>query len=204
MKEYVALLKKLKADGHEIVTVVGGGVVAREFIEIAKALGIKEKSQDEVAILVSRLLAELFARALNNLSCENIPKTVEEAAICLGKGKIAVMGGISPGMTTDTVAALVAERINADLVIKASDQEGIYDKDPRKFSDAKKFEHLSFEELYSILEEKKHRVGIHQIIDPKAVKILQKTRIKTIVINGFKPENILLVLKGNKIGTILE
>lgn len=54
-----------------------------------------------------------------------------------------------------------------------------------------------------MLVENKHRAGIHQIIDPEAVRVLMEKRIKTIVVNGFNPENILLAAKGEKIGTII-
>ena len=60
--------------------------------------------------------------------------TLDDAAQGLAEGKIMVMGGLKPGITTDAVAALVAERVNADLLVKGTDQEGVYDKDPRKHS----------------------------------------------------------------------
>jgi len=55
---------------------------------------------------------------------------LDDAAQCLNEGKVVVMGGLKPGITTDTVAALVAERINAELLLKGTDQNGVYDKDP--------------------------------------------------------------------------
>jgi len=57
--------------------------------------------------------------------------------------------------------------------------------------------------LFTLLEENKHKAGIQQILDPVAVRILQKSRIRTVVVNGFKPSNILLVMKGEKIGTVI-
>ena len=59
------------------------------------------------------------------------------------EGKVVVMGGLKPGITTDTVAALVAERVDAELLVKGTDQNGVYDKDPRKHSDAVKLDSLS-------------------------------------------------------------
>jgi len=129
---------------------------------------------------------------------------VEDAAECLNEGKIVVMGGLKPGMTTDTVAALIAERVGADLLIKATDQEGVYNKDPRKYSDAVKLNKLSFEDLPKVLAENKHKAGIHQILDPEAVRILKRKRVKIFVLNGFKPENVLLVVEGKYVGTLIE
>ncbi|MEM3783993.1 MAG: UMP kinase [Candidatus Bathyarchaeia archaeon] len=204
ISEYTEILKRLKAEGHKLAVVVGGGALAREFIKIAKELGLPEKDQDELAINVSRLYAQLFAKMLGGMVCEKIPTSVEEAVQCLEKGKIAVLGGLKPGMTTDTVAALVAESIKADILIKATDQEGIYTKDPRKHSDAVKLDRLSFEDLPKVLAENKHKAGIHQILDPEAIKILKARQIKVHVLNGFKPENLKLAMEGKKVGTVIE
>jgi uridylate kinase len=202
--DYVALLKNLKKHAHEAIVVVGGGTLAREFIKSAKNLGLDEKAQDDVAISVSRIFAQFFLKKLGELGCEAVPLTIEDAVKCLRKGKIAVMGGLKPGMTTDTVAALIVEKVNADLLIKATDQEGIYDKDPRKHADAVKLEHLSFEDLSRVFAEDKHKAGIHQIIDPEAVKILKRKRVRVFVVNGFKPENVLAVVKGKHVGTLID
>jgi uridylate kinase len=204
ISRYVELLKNLKMQGHELAVVVGGGTLARDFIKVAKNLGLNESAQDEVAISVSRIFAQLFLKKLEELGCEAIPLTVEDAVKCLHDGKVAVMGGLKSGMTTDTVAALIAEKVNADLLIKATDQEGIYDKDPKKHADAVMLEHLSFEELSNVFAEDKHKAGIHQILDPEAVKILKRKRVRVVVVNGFKPGNILAVVKGKHVGTVVD
>ncbi len=203
INEYVNLLEDLKKQGYEVAVVVGGGALAREFIKVAKNLGLDENAQDEVAISVSRIFAQLFLKKLGELGCKAIPLTIEDAVKCLHEGKIAVMGGLKPGMTTDAVAALIVEQVNAELFIKATDQEGIYDKDPRKYADAVKLEHLSFEDLPRVFAEDEHKAGIHQILDPEAIKILEKGRVKVVVVNGFKPKNVLLAVKGENVGTLI-
>jgi uridylate kinase len=202
--KYADLLKELKMQGHEVAVVVGGGALAREFISASKELGLVESDQDDVAISVSRIYAQLFLLKLGDLGCKFIPCTVEDAVKCFGKGKIVVMGGLKPGMTTDTVAALIAESINAEVLIKGTDQEGVYDKDPRKFSDASKLDRLSFEVLSRVLTEDKHKAGIHQIIDPEAVKVLKKRKVKVVVVNGSRPENVLKAVSGECVGTVIE
>ena len=77
MEKYVNLLKDLKEQGHEFVVVVGGGSTARDFIKIAEKMGLAEVDQDEVAIAVSRLFAQLLARKLGALSSKSIPKSVD-------------------------------------------------------------------------------------------------------------------------------
>lgn len=204
ISKYAELLKTLKEQGHAVAVVVGGGTLAREFITIAKKLGLNEQAQDEIAISVSRVFAQLFLKKVGAMGCKAVPLTVDEAADCLNKGKISVMGGLKPGMTTDTVAALIAERVNADLLVKATDQDGIYNKDPKKHRDAVKLDHLSFDDLSTVFSESRHKAGIHQIIDPEAVKILKRKRVRLVVVNGFKPENILAAVKGEKIGTVVD
>jgi uridylate kinase len=203
ISEYAALLRTLKEQGHEVAVVVGGGTLAREFISIAKNLGLDTQAQDEIAISISRVYAQLFLQKLGKLSCSTVPLTVDEAADCLSEGKILVMGGLKPGMTTDTVAALIAERINADLLVKGTDQNGVYNKDPKKYSDAVKLDRLSFDDLASVFSESKHKAGIHQIIDPEAVKILKRKRVRLVVVNGFVPENISAAIDGKSVGTVI-
>ncbi len=203
MSQYANLLKTVKAQGHEVAVVVGGGALAREFIGIARNLGLDMQAQDEVAISVSRLFAQLFLKKLGDEGCSRVALTLDDAAECLSENKIVVMGGLRPGITTDAVAALVAERINADMLVKGTDQDGVYDKDPRKHADAVKLDHLSFDDLPRIFEESVHKAGIHQIIDPEAVKVLKRKRLKLVVVNGFKPENILAAIAGENVGTVI-
>jgi uridylate kinase len=113
------------------------------------------------------------------------------------------MGGLKPGITTDTVAALLAERMNADLLVKGTDQDGVYDKNPRKHAEAVKLDQLTFDDLGKIFEEKVHTAGIHQIIDPEAIKVLKRHHLKLIVVNGFVPQNILAAVNDEKVGTLI-
>jgi uridylate kinase len=203
MGKYADLIKTVKSQGHEVAVVVGGGTLAREFILIARDLGLDMQAQDEVAISVSRLYAQLFLTRLGEVGCSKVSVTLDDAAQCLNEGKIVVMGGLKPGITTDAVAALVAERVNADLLVKGTDQEGVYDKDPRKHADAVKLDHLCFDDLPKIFEHSEHKAGIHQIIDPEAVKVLKRRRLKLIVVNGFNPHNILAAVNGENVGTTI-
>jgi uridylate kinase len=204
MSEYAEIVQAIKEQGHEVAVVVGGGALAREFITIAKKLGLEEHAQDEIAISVSRLFAQLFLKKLGGMGCEKVALTLDDAVNCLSAGKVIVMGGLKPGITTDAVAALVAERIKADLLVKGTDQDGVYNKDPRKHMDAVKLDHLSFNDLSKVFSESKHKAGIHQIVDPEAVKIMKRGRLKLIVVNGFKPVNMLTAVNGESVGTVVK
>jgi uridylate kinase len=204
MLKYVELLEELKKQKHEVVVVVGGGELAREMISVARDMGLDEPAQDEIAISASRIFAQLFLKKLGKIGCAAIPLNLWDTVECLRNGKVAVMGGLKPGMTTDTVAALVAMEIRADVLVKATNQDGIYDKDPAKHSDAVKIAHLKIEDLLKVLSETRHKAGIHQIIDPEAVKILSRIHVKVVVVNGFNPKNVLSAVEGRPVGTIIE
>ena len=107
-------------------------------------------------------------------------------------------------MTTDTVAALVAKEIRADLLVKATNQDGIYNKDPAKHSDAVKIDHLKIEDLLKVLSETRHKAGIHQVIDPEAVKFSSRYHVKVVVVNGYDPKNVLSAVEGRPVGTLIE
>jgi len=196
ISRYADLLRNLKKQRHELVVVVGGGKIARDLIELAKKIELSEPDQDDLAISVSRLFAQLLARKVGGLGSKAVPTSIPEVVQLLDGEKVVVMGGLRPGMTTDAVAAMVAETVGADLLVKATDQEGIYTKDPNKHPDAQKIDELSFDDLLGLFEEDKHKAGIHQILDPEAVRVLQRSRTRTVVVNGFKPGMFCWLLKG--------
>jgi uridylate kinase len=203
ISRYADLLKNLKKHGHDLVVVVGGGETARDFIKLAKEIELSEPDQDALAISVSRVFAQLLARKLDGLGSKSVPRSFRQVVQLLDEEKIVVMGGLRPGMTTDAVAAMVAETVGADLLVKATDQEGICTKDPDKYPDAQKIDALSFDDLLGLFEEDKHRAGIHQILDPEAVRVLQRSKTRTVIVNGFKPENVLSAVKGKMVGTLI-
>jgi uridylate kinase len=63
---------------------------------------------------------------------------------------------------------------------------------------------LGFDDLERLFEEDRHRAGIHQILDPEAVKILRRIRLRTVVVNGFDVKNVLSVVKGKRVGTVIQ
>jgi uridylate kinase len=203
MGKYGDLIRQIRLAGHEVAVILGGGTLAREFIGIARNLNLEHDAQDRIAISVSRLYAQLFMEKLGELGWGKVATSLDEAEQCFSQGKVVVMGGLKPGHTTDTVGALVAERLHADLLVKGTDQEGVYTKDPRKFSDAVKLDKMSFDDLVRVLEHGEHRVGIHQVIDPMAVEVLKRSHMNVIVFNGFKPENLLAAVDGKNVGTVI-
>lgn len=100
------------------------------------------------------------------------------------------MGGVSPGYTTDAVAAILAEYLNADLLVDATSVDGVYDADPRKNPGAKKYERLTAKELVALTGKEELKAGSRIVIDPVAAKIIERSGIKTVVLDGREPRNI--------------
>jgi uridylate kinase len=197
---YAQVIADLNFEGHSVAVVVGGGEISREYIRSAAAMGLSTYQQDTVAIHASRLNARIVAMKLGGVS--SVPTSIDGMLQRLARNRVAVMGGLKPGITTDTVAAVVAAKWRADILVKASDQNGIYTEDPRVNKKAKKLDRLTYEGMKQILGGS-HRPGIHSIIDPVAVDQLVESRVKLVVLNGADPKGVIRAIHGEKIGTVV-
>jgi len=206
IKKVAEVLEEL-AKSYNLYVVTGGGEIARECIKIARDLGANEAICDYIGIALTRLNAKLLISALYDAHPEPFSdyKEVSEAKSVVksdGEGaKIAVMGGVSPGYTTDAVAAILAEYVNADLFIDVTSVDGVYDADPRRYPEAKKYDKLTAKELVALTAKEELKAGSRIVIDPVAAKIIERSGIKTIVIGGSNPRNILDAVHGKHHGT---
>ncbi len=203
IKEYADVFKKIKDEGHEIAIVVGGGKTAREYISIARELKANNSFCDEIGIMATRMNAMILISALGDYSIKKVPTSFEEAELILNLGKIPVMGGTHPGHTTDAVSASLAEFINADLLVIGTNVDGVYNKDPNKYKDAKKFDKISAKQLVDLALSFSLEAGSSSVIDLLAAKIIERSKLKVIVVKG-TPEELLNVSKGIVNGTIIE
>jgi uridylate kinase len=198
LKGYADVISEARKSGNSVGVVVGGGSVARAFIATAKELGLPREAQDMIAIEASRLNAKLVAM---RLAVQRVSTTIQGMTIELEKNGIGVMGGLRPGITTDTVAAILGDAWHSDLLVKASDQDGVYTADPRADKEAKLLHNLSYQELVKILGGGKHRPGIHSIVDPVAARFIAKHKLTLVVTNGFFTSNVRKALQGERVGT---
>jgi uridylate kinase len=193
------------AQSCDLCVVTGGGVKAREYIELARELGANEALCDYMGIALTRINAKLLIAALERAYPEPFLdyKDVAVAKVIGGEGgRIAVMGGVSPGYTTDAVAAILAEYVDADLILIVTSVDGVYDADPRTDSNAKKYNKLSPKELVAITMQGELKAGSRIVIDPVAAKIIERSEIKTIVIDGrSNPRSIIDAIHGTHHGT---
>ena len=198
LQEYALALKELARE-HQIFVVVGGGRIAREYIEKARALGASEIFCDSIGIGATKLNALLLVAALGDAAPQEIPASYSQAAE--SSFRIVVMGGLSPGQTTDAVSALLAERVGADRLIIATSVDGIYTADPEKDPSAKKLVTMTPHALVRLAMDTELKAGSRSPIDPLAAKIIERSSIPTAVVLGSKIENLRKGALGGHQGT---
>jgi len=201
IKKYADVLRKLKRKGHRIMVVVGGGKTARDYINIGKGLTNNHAFLDQLGILATHLNALLLICALDEDVYPFILDYVDEIAKAMPSNKILVCGGGEPGHSTDWDAALFAEFFNADLLINATTSDGVYDSDPKKNPHAKKFKRLNYDQLFQIMEQHPQEPGKYALFDLAAINLIKRSKIKTIIIDGNDPEEILRAVEGKHNGT---
>jgi len=198
-------VKQIINENHRLAIVSGGGATARKYIKMARELGVNEAYLDLLGIWASRLNAYLLTFILSELSYMKVPENVEEFIEKWESGKVVITGGFQPGQSTATVAALVSEAISADYLILATNVDGVYDKDPRYYNDAKLLPKLDTITLRKVLESSQSvKAGTYELLDPLAIKIIERSKIKVVVMNYKRLEKVLDIVKGNDLGSIIE
>ncbi|EHP68482.1 MAG: UMP kinase [Metallosphaera yellowstonensis] len=191
--------------GNRVAVVTGGGSTARKYISMGRSLGLNEASLDLMGIWVSRLNAFLVAMALNDLAYGRVPESLEQFIEYWSQGKVVVTGGFQPGQSTAAVAALVAEATVADYLVIATTVEGVYDSDPRLNPEAKLLPRVTTAELKRILETSQSvKAGTYELLDPMAMKIVERSRIRVLVTNVNRLDRLTDVIKGSGIASIVE
>ncbi len=200
-QEYVDVILEMKAE-NELFVVVGGGKPARDYINIARGLGASEALCDDVGIDVTRLNARLLITALGDSAYPKVPHNFAEALEYSASDKLVVMGGTEPAHSTDAVGSILAEFVGADLLINATSVDGLYNKDPQKYTDAVMFDEITASEMMDLLSNKDIKAGTYEFFDHTAIGIIKRSQIKTIILNGNNPQN-LIKATFDKIGTTI-
>jgi uridylate kinase len=204
LNDFASLLRSLSKD-LDIYVVCGGGKIARYYIVTGRELAATEEQLDEMGIDVTRLNARLLQLALKERSYDKVPHTVEETASQGGKGKIAIMGGTTPGHTTDGVSAALAEKVGAARIVNATSVDGVYSGDPRKVKGCVKYDHLTFQQLDDMMNKGKHGAGASHVFDPLGAEIVKRCRIPILVVDGRDLAEMRSAILGQKIkGTVIE
>jgi len=201
-KDDVTFIRKLakvligKSTNHRLFIVTGGGRIAREYIQLARDLGAPEIYLDDIGIDVTRLNARILITALGEHCYQRPAMTIEDALHAGKTHHIVVMGGLHPGFTTDTVAAMVAERINASRLVNATSVPGVFTADPRKDSSAKLIRRMTYDELLDIVDKSERGAGPNIVFDPLASRIVRRARIPTSICDGRNLPNLMQAIEG--------
>ncbi len=200
-KDYAEVLQDL-ADENEIFVVVGGGKTARDYIGIVRGLGVSEAVCDDVGIEVTRLNAKLLIAALGDHAYPEVPHNFRDALQFAASKKIIVMGGTEPAHSTDAVGSILAEFVGADLLINATSVNGLYNKDPNIYSNAKMFNEVTPSKMMELMSKKDIKAGTYEFFDTTAIQIIKRSGIKTVILNGEDSKNIKRAIN-SKIGTTI-
>ncbi len=175
IQEFIGYLEMLRRKGHRCAVVIGGGLLVRQYVAELRGAGVNEAFLDELGILIGRLNARVVAKMANGRFVE----TLEQARYVVEEGILPVMGGLIPGQSHDAVASVVAEYLDADHLYILTDVGGVYDKDPKKFPDAKLIRRLSFSDMIKVCEGLESKAGNYPIFDFVGAKVISRSRIKT-------------------------
>jgi uridylate kinase len=206
--EYFAReIKAVNTLGVEIAAVVGGGNIFRGVSD--SALGMDRVSADQMGMLATVINAlalqdalerrGVFTRVLSAIEMRQVaePFIRRRAIRHMEKGRVVIFAGGTgnPYFSTDTAAALRAMEVKADIILKATKVDGIYDDDPLKNPKAKRFESLSY---FDVLQK-----GL-KVMDTTAISLCMDNRVPIIVYNLRQPGNLRRIVLGEKVGTIVK
>ncbi|MAQ22563.1 MAG: UMP kinase [Flammeovirgaceae bacterium] len=206
LEKYSQQIKNIHDKGIEIAIVIGGGNIYRG-IESEKS-GIDRVQGDYMGMLATLMNSMALQSHLEKLECDtrlmsgfNIDQVCEpfirrRAIRHLEKGRIVIFGaGLGkPYFTTDSTASLRAVEIEANIVLKGTRVDGVYDSDPEKVKDAIKFNEISFDEAYE---------RNLKIMDMTAFTLCKENNLPIIVFDMNKPGNLVKLVEGKKVGTLI-
>ena len=201
---YAKQIKEIVDLGVEVSIVIGGGNIFRGISGAAQ--GVDRVTGDHMGMLATVINSLALQNSIEKLGVQTrvqtaieMPKVAEpfikrRAQRHLEKGRVVIFGAGTgnPYFTTDTAAALRAIEMETDVVIKATKVDGIYDKDPVKFADAKKYEKVTYNEVLA---------KDLKVMDATAISLCRENKLPIIVFNSLVEGNLKKVIMGENIGT---
>ncbi|PIM79388.1 UMP kinase [Fusobacterium pseudoperiodonticum] len=201
---YAKQIKEIVDLGVEVSIVIGGGNIFRGISGAAQ--GVDRVTGDHMGMLATVINSLALQNSIEKLGVPTrvqtaieMPKIAEpfikrRAQRHLEKGRVVIFGAGTgnPYFTTDTAAALRAIEMETDVVIKATKVDGIYDKDPVKFADAKKYEKVTYNEVLA---------KDLKVMDATAISLCRENKLPIIVFNSLVEGNLKRVIMGENIGT---
>src|SRR5712664_785441 len=206
VREIAERIKEVRDLGVQVAVVIGGGNIWRGLS--ASHRGMDRTTADYMGMLATVINALALRSTLDQMGVETRVQTAIEMKnvaepfilgrairhLELGRVVIFAAGTGNPYFSTDTTAALRASEIRADVILKATKVDGVYDRDPKKHPDARRFDQLTFSEALS------KRL---QVMDSTAFSLCMDNKIPIVVFDMNKPSNFTDIVLGKKIGTIV-
>ena len=201
---YAKQIKEIVDLGVEVSIVIGGGNIFRGISGAAQ--GVDRVTGDHMGMLATVINSLALQNSIEKLGVPTrvqtaieMPKIAEpfikrKAQRHLEKGRVVIFGAGTgnPYFTTDTAAALRAIEMNTDVVIKATKVDGVYDKDPVKYPDAKKYTTISYNEVLA---------KDLKVMDATAISLCRENKLPIIVFDSLTEGNLKKVIMGEQIGT---
>ena len=206
LTHYATLIKEVQAAGVEVAVVIGGGNIFRGLQ--AKSSGIERVQGDYMGMMATVINGMalqsaleqqgVFTRLITAIKMEQIaePYIRRRAIRHVEKGRVVIFsaGTGSPYFTTDSAAALRANEINADVILKGTRVDGIYSADPEKDPTAEKFDELKFAEVIS---------AGYSVMDMTAFTMCRENNLPIVVFDINKRDNLMRIIRGEAIGTLV-
>lgn len=201
IRAFKIIIEARIARGERFAIILGGGKVARNYMQAGRDFGLAQTQTDWIGIYVTRLNAEFMRIVFGDLAHEHI---ATDPSVVIDSTKPIIFGaGWEPGWSTDYDAVLMARAFKAEKLLNLSNTNYVYDKDPNKFPDAKPLKSLSWDQ-YRTLIPAEWTSGLNTPFDPIASREAQSSGLKVMIINGTKLQEVEKCLNGEEFeGTIL-
>ncbi len=198
-------VKAAAATGASVALVIGGGNIFRGIHADARIDRVAADQMGMLATMINALAVKQFliaagqpAEAFSALNVTGVFPiySAQSARACLDDGKVVVFAGGTgnPYFSTDTAAVLRALEIKADVMIKATKVDGVFDKDPKIFKDAAKFVQLSYDRVLNMNL---------KVMDAAAIALCRDSSMPVRVINLTEPGNLIRTIQGQNVGTLI-
>ncbi|MEK6757732.1 MAG: UMP kinase [Nanoarchaeota archaeon] len=204
LKEFKKVILK-NSQKYKFIIVCGGGSIARKYIAGLREIGADQKLQSLSGISATRMNARFMNYFFGIDSERGIPHKIQEIKNLLQKRNVIFCGGLEykPNQTSDGTSAEIANYFSSEF-INLTNVKGLYDKNPKKFKDAKFISKITWKNFDKIANKSKFEPGQHFVLDQSASKIILKNKIKTYII-GSDPKQLDNLLNNKKfVGTIIE
>ena len=194
------IIEQIEKKDQKFVFIAGGGKICRNYNQAAENIAddITDEDKDWLGIHATRLNAHLIRTIFRNYAYPRIntnPHDLEDFYKC--KESIIIAAGWRPGFSTDYDSALLAKYLGISKIVNLSNIDYIYNKDPNKFSDAKKVDEMSWGELQAMIGDE-WQPGMNTPFDPVAIKFANEENLELVTMSGKNLENFKNYLNGDK------